>query len=175
MSDDRHTLRNDRISATVLKHGAELCSLKPAEGLELLWQAGPEWPRHSPLLFPIVGEVRGEQIRVRGKVYQMLRHGVARDHDFAFVERSPQSCRLVQTDTAETRSRFPFAYRLTLTYTLRDADLEVALTIANLNDEVLPCSIGGHPALQWPLSPGLPKESYRLTFSHDESAPIRRL
>ena len=175
MSDDRHTLRNDRISATVLKHGAELCSLKTAEGLELLWQAGPEWPRHSPLLFPIVGEVRGEQIRVRGKVYQMLRHGVARDHDFAFVERSPQSCRLVQTDTAETRSRFPFAYRLTLTYTLRDADLEVALTIENPGDDVLPCSIGGHPALQWPLPPGVPKESYRLTFSHDESAPIRRL
>jgi len=86
MSDDRHTLRNDRISATVLKHGAELCSLKTADGLELLWQAGPEWPRHSPLLFPIIGEVRGEQIRVRGKVYPMLRHGVARDHDFAFTE-----------------------------------------------------------------------------------------
>jgi galactose mutarotase-like enzyme len=49
------------------------------------------------------------------------------------------------------------------------------MAIANPNDEVLPCSIGGHPALNWPLSPGLPKESYRLTFSHDEPAPIRRL
>ena len=97
---DRHTLRSDRISATVLAHGAELCSLKTADGLELLWQAGPEWPRHSPLLFPIIGEVRGEQIRVRGKVYKMLRHGVARNIDFIFTDRSPQSCRLVQADTA---------------------------------------------------------------------------
>ena len=175
MRDDSHTLTSDRISATVLAHGAELCSLKTADGLELLWQAGPEWPRHSPLLFPIIGEVKDEQIRVRGKVYSMLRHGVARDNDFTFVERSPVWCRLVQTDTPETRARFPFVYELTLTYTLRDADLAVVLEIKNPGDEVLPCSIGGHPALQWPLSPGVPKESYRLTFSHDESAPIRRL
>ena len=129
MSDDRHTLRSDRISATVLAHGAELCSLQTADGLELLWQAGPEWPRHSPLLFPIIGEVRNEQIRVRGKVYRMLRHGVARDNDFTFVERAPQACKLVQTDTAETRAHFPFAYRLTLTYVLWEADLDVTLQL----------------------------------------------
>jgi len=172
---DRHTLRSDRISATILAHGAELCSLKTARGLELLWQAGPEWPRHSPLLFPIIGEVKSEQIRVCGKVYKMPRHGVARDNDFTFVERSPQSCKLVQIDTVETRAHFPFTYTLTLTYTLRDAGLEVTLAIENPGDEILPCSIGGHPALHWPLLPGLPKESYSLTFSHDEPAPIRRL
>jgi galactose mutarotase-like enzyme len=175
MSDIRHTLRSDLISATILARGAELCSLKTADGLELLWQAGPEWPRHSPLLFPIIGEVKNEQIRVRGKVYRMQRHGFARDHDFTFTDRSPQSCRLVQADTAETRAHFPFAYRLILKYELRDADLVITMAIANPNDEVLPCSIGGHPALYWPLLPGLPKESYRLTFSADEPAPIRRL
>jgi len=175
MGDDRHTLRSDSVTATVLAHGAELCSLKTAEGLELLWQAGPEWPRHSPLLFPVIGEVRNEQIRVRGKVYPMLRHGVAHDQPFTWAERSPHSCRLVQTDNAETRSRFPFAYRLTLTYALRGADLDVAIKIENPGDEVLPASIGGHPAFHWPLLPGLPKESYRLTFSADEPAPIRRL
>jgi galactose mutarotase-like enzyme len=175
MSDDRHRLRSDILTATILAHGAELCSLKTADGLELMWQAGPEWPRYSPLLFPIIGEVKNEQILVRGKGYRMMRHGVARDHDFAWVERSPQSCRLVQTDTAETRSRYPFAYRLLLTYTLRHADLDLALEIENPGEEILPASIGGHPAFHWPLLPGLPKESYRLTFSADEPAPIRRL
>jgi galactose mutarotase-like enzyme len=175
MSDDRHALRSDSVTATILAHGAELCSLKTADGLELMWQAGPEWPRHSPLLFPIIGEVKNEQIRHRGTIYPMLRHGVARDHGFAWVERAPQSCRLVQTDDAETRLRYPFSYRLTLTYTLRDADLELALEIENPGEEMLPASIGGHPAFHWPLLPGLPKESYRLTFSNDEPAPIRRL
>jgi galactose mutarotase-like enzyme len=175
VEDDQHMLRSERMTAIVLAHGAELCSLRTAEGLELLWQAGRVWPRHSPLLFPIIGEVKNEQIRVRGKVYKILRHGVARDHGFTFVERSTQSCKLVQTDTAETRARFPFAYRLILNYTLRGADLEITMAIANPGDEVLPCSIGGHPALHWPLLRGLPKENYRLTFSHDEPAPIRRL
>src|SRR5581483_6415074 len=105
MSGISHTLTNERISATILARGAELCSLKTADGVELLWQAGPEWPRHSPLLFPIIGEVKNEQLRVRGKTYNMLRHGVARDQDFTFTDRSPQSCRLVQTDTAGTRAR----------------------------------------------------------------------
>ena len=81
----------------------------------------------------------------------------------------------MQADTAETRARFPFGYRLVFNYELRDSDLVITLAIANPNDEVLPCSIGGHPALNWPLSPGLSKASYRLTFSHDEPAPIRRL
>ena len=55
MSDDSHTLQADGITATILAHGAELCSLRNEAGLELLWQAGPQWPRHAPLLFPIVG------------------------------------------------------------------------------------------------------------------------
>jgi hypothetical protein len=40
-----HTPLNDRISVSVSAAGAELVSLKNAQGLELLWQAGPVWPR----------------------------------------------------------------------------------------------------------------------------------
>ena len=53
----KHTLQSDGISATINADGAELCSLKNSEGLELLWQAGPAWPRHAPILFPIVGRL----------------------------------------------------------------------------------------------------------------------
>lgn len=47
--------------------------------------------------------------------------------------------------------------------------------VANTGDEVLPASVGAHPAFNWPLLPELPKEAYRLTFADDEPAPIRRL
>ena len=40
---------------------------------------------------------------------------------------------------------------------------------------ILPASVGGHPAFNWPLLPGLPKESYRLHFAREEPAPVRRL
>ena len=156
-------------------YGAELCSLKTAAGLELLWQAGPEWRRHAPLLFPIVGKLKGDQLRHRGKSYPMTQHGFARDSRFEWVERGPDSCRLVLADNTETRSRYPFAFRFTVTYALHEADLDVALEVENPGDEMLPASVGGHPAFNWPLRPGMAKESYSLSFSDEETAPIRRL
>ena len=39
----------------------------------------------------------------------------------------------------------------------------------------LPASFGAHPAFNWPLLPGLSKQSYRLAFPQTEPAPIRRL
>jgi galactose mutarotase-like enzyme len=35
--------------------------------------------------------------------------------------------------------------------------------------------MGAHPAFNWPLAAGLPKESYTVAFSNEERAPIRRL
>lgn len=175
MSEDRHTIASGGISATVLAHGAELCSLKTADGLELMWQAGAEWRRHAPLLFPIVGRLKNDRLRHQGKLYSMTQHGFARDSQFEWVERGLCSCRLVLADDAETRARFPFAFRLSVTYSLRDGGLDVAFEIANPGAEVLPASLGGHPAFNWPLLQGQAKENYRLTFAHDEPAPIRRL
>jgi galactose mutarotase-like enzyme len=175
MSNDSHTLRSDGATAAILAHGAELCSLKDAHGLELLWQAGPEWRRHAPLLFPIVGKLKNDQLRHRGKTYPMTQHGFARDHRFEWGLREPDRCTLVLTDNAETRSRYPFAFRLAVTYALQNADLDVTLEIANTGEEILPASIGAHPAFNWPLLSGLAKEAYSLTFSNEEPAPVRRL
>jgi galactose mutarotase-like enzyme len=58
---------------------------------------------------------------------------------------------------------------------LRHADLDVTLEIVNTGEDILPASIGAHPAFHWPLLPGLAKEAYELTFSNEEPAPIRRL
>src|ERR1700761_770070 len=126
MSDDKHTISSNGLSATVFAHGAELCSLKMEDGLELIWQAGSEWRRHAPLLFPIVGRLKGDQLRHRGESYPMTQHGFARDSRFAWAERNERSCRLLLTDDPATRSRYPFAFRLTVTYALRDAGLDVA-------------------------------------------------
>jgi len=175
MSEDSHTMQGKSIAATIKAHGAELCSLKNAQGDELLWQAGPQWPRHAPLLFPIVGRLKNDQLRHRGKTYPMTQHGFARDHRFAWLRREPNMCQLVLTDEPDTRSRYPFAFRLEVTYAVSGAELEVTLRIENLGDEVLPASIGAHPAFNWPLSPELAKDEYTLTFSNEEIAPIRRL
>ena len=175
MSKDNHTLRSDKITAVVTSDGAELYSLKNAAGLELVWQAGPQWPRHAPLLFPIVGRLKNDELRHRGKTYPMTQHGFARDHRFEWAAREPNSCKLVLVDSEATRARYPFAFRLEVTYTVKGADLDVALEITNTGDEMLPASIGAHPAFNWPLLSGLGKENCTLVFSDEETAPIRRL
>jgi galactose mutarotase-like enzyme len=175
VSADRHTLRSGAISATIAADGAELCSLKNADGLELLWQAGPEWPRHSPVLFPIVGRVKNDEYRHRGKTYPMKQHGFARDFRFDWVEQSPTSCRLALIDSDATRAIYPFAFRLELSYVVDQSDLKLGFDVINTGDEILPASIGGHPGFNWPLLPRLAKEAYSLNFSDEEPAPIRRL
>jgi galactose mutarotase-like enzyme len=175
MISDSHTIGSNGISATVKAAGAELCSLKNIQGLELLWQAGLEWPRHAPLLFPIVGRLKNDQLRHDGKVFPMRQHGFARDLRFDWLERGADSCKLALSDNAETRSHYPFAFRLTVTYTLSKTGLNFSIEVANTGEEILPASIGVHPAFNWPLLAGLSKGSYCLTFSNQERAPIRRL
>ncbi|VIO79315.1 aldose 1-epimerase family protein [Bradyrhizobium ivorense] len=172
---DSHTLRGEGIAATILAQGAELSSLRNAEDVELLWQAGAQWPRHAPVLFPIVGRLKGDVLHHRGKTYPMTQHGFARDRRFAWLEQGARACKLALTDDAETRTRYPFAFKLEVTYAVAGAALEVAFDVINTGDEMLPASLGGHPAFNWPLRAGLPKEAYTLTFANEEPAPVRRL
>lgn len=175
MTDDTYTIRSGALAATIKSYGAELCSLKHGSGIEFVWQAGPEWPRHAPLLFPIVGRLAGDELRHRGKTYRMTQHGFARDSRFACVARGESGCVLVLEDSEATRALYPFAFRLTAIYTIDHAGLDVTLSIVNTGAETLPASLGGHPAFNWPLQVGVPKESYALTFANAESSPVRRL
>ncbi|MGJ4929297.1 aldose 1-epimerase family protein [Bradyrhizobium sp. HKCCYLS2038] len=175
MSDDLQTISAGGITASIKADGAELCSLKTAEGLELLWQAGPAWPRHAPWLFPIVGRLKDDHLRHDGRVYPMTQHGFARDLRFTWLERSASGCVLRLTDDETTRARYPFAFSLTLSYRVTPDALEITIEIANPARDVLLASFGAHPAFNWPLLPGESKESYLLTFAKPEPAPIRRL
>ncbi|RUY69069.1 aldose 1-epimerase family protein, partial [Mesorhizobium sp. M7A.F.Ca.CA.001.13.1.1] len=131
MAQDSQTLHGDGISATIVAQGAELISLQDAHGFEFLWQAGPEWRRHSPVLFPIVGRLAGDHLRHRGRTYPMTQHGFARDKPFAWARKGPRSCTLVLTDDVDTRARYPFAFRLEVTYTLVRQQLDVTFDITN--------------------------------------------
>src|SRR5919202_3323924 len=117
---DTHTFRSGSLSATVKAYGAELCSLRGGD-TEFLWQAGPEWPRHAPLLFPIVGRLANDELRPRGKTYRMTQHGFARDSRFAWTERGEGRCTLVLEDSEATRAVDPLAFRHTAVYAIDDS------------------------------------------------------
>ena len=161
-----------RLKATVLAHGAELCSLSGVDGVEAIWQAGPPWLRHAPVLFPIVGKLTNDTLRVDGREYHLTQHGFARDRDFAWGYRTDTACRLMLGDDAETRAIYPFGFRLEVEYELHADTLSMAFTVENTGDAPLPASLGAHPAFNWPLLPGVAKEAHELVFSDDEPGPV---
>ena len=65
--NDVHRFGTRDLFATVSAEGAELRSLRDSSGGEWLWQAGPEWPRRAPVLFPLVGRLPGDVLRHGGR------------------------------------------------------------------------------------------------------------
>ncbi|ALN74272.1 aldose 1-epimerase family protein [Aureimonas sp. AU20] len=161
---DTHSIGTPSLSVSIKAEGAELISLRDGAGEELLWQAGPEWPRHAPVLFPIVGRLPGDALEVDGQRYAMTQHGFARDSLFEWRERSETRARLVLRDSEATRARYPFAFELELIYEVADQTLDVTTRVHNTGDLPLPFAVGAHPAFRWPLVPGLPKERHVLRF-----------
>ncbi|HEY2133603.1 MAG TPA: aldose 1-epimerase family protein [Acetobacteraceae bacterium] len=172
---DRHSIAGPGLSATVKADGAELCSLRGADGREMLWQAGPPWPRHAPVLFPIVGRLKDDQLEHNGRAYRLNQHGFARDRRFTWAETTPTSCRLVLEDDAESRAMYPFPFRFEVAYAIAADTLSVTFSVTNTGADTLPASMGAHPAFRWPLVDGIPKDAHRLEFAAAEPAPIRRV
>ena len=168
-----HTIGAGGLSATVTAEGAELCRLRDG-GRDLLWDAGPLWPSHSPVLFPVVGQVAGDRVVIGGQAYPMTRHGFARRRRFTWLQQEASACRLRLEDDAESQAVFPFAFSLTLSYEIEDGALHVGYELANPGREVLPASLGAHPAFRWPLGGGA-QADYRIEFAVEEDAPVRRL
>jgi galactose mutarotase-like enzyme len=106
-------LTTSGLSADVAPHGAQLMSLKTAEGQELLWQGDPRyWADRAPILFPLIGPVVGGQIHHGRHSYPMPPHGFARGRNFAVSQQTPTSCLLELRDDRETRSHYPFDFCL---------------------------------------------------------------
>jgi galactose mutarotase-like enzyme len=169
---DLHRIALEGLEASIAAEGAELRSLRHPRLGEVMWGAGPAWPRVSPVLFPVVGRLAGDRLRVGGRDHPMKQHGFARDRRFEWAERGASSCRLVLEDDEATRAAFPFAFRLGLSYALAPGALRVGYRVTNTGETPLPASLGAHPAFRWPLREGA---EHRIVFADEEPAPVRRL
>lgn len=154
--------------------GAELVLLQDGRGRDYLWDAGPAWPRHSPVLFPIVGKLTGNAYRHAGRSYPMPQHGFARDRDFALLQHSAAGCGFRLEDDAATRTAYPFRFGLEVHYAVAGASLRVDYLLHNPGEVVLPASLGAHPGFRWPL-PGAAGRPHAILFDQPEPWPVRRL
>ena len=162
-----YALATPGCQATFSARGAELTSFV-ANGLEYLWSGDPAvWGRHAPVLFPLVGRLPADSYHYQGRDYRLPQHGFARDQEFTVLHQSPTELVFRLQHDERTRAIFPFAFELTITYTLRGTQLSVRWNVRNpAPDQPLLFSIGAHPAVRCPLLPGERFEDYYFAFDH---------
>jgi galactose mutarotase-like enzyme len=108
MTEGLITIGSGALTAAVNPLGAELWSLRDAEGRDLMTDADPRWwTGHAPLLFPIVGRVRDDRYRVDGQEFSLPQHGFARRKPFALIAQDSASATFRLEADAETLAAYP--------------------------------------------------------------------
>lgn len=161
-----YELRNDVIAVLIDSHGAELKSLKKlSTGTEYMWCAdGKYWGRTSPVLFPFVGGLKNKEYRTKGKVYPMTQHGFARDMEFTLLSQKPDEIWFILNSNEETMEKYPYEFVLKLGYRISENQVEVLWQVENPGNEIMPFSIGGHPAFNCPIEEGMKQTEYFVDF-----------
>jgi galactose mutarotase-like enzyme len=109
---------NDKLSVRISEKGAELQSVQ-SNGIEYLWQADPAfWAKHSPVLFPFIGELKDGKYIFQGTEYKMPRHGFARDKVFATEQTSDASAIFILYSDKESVDMYPFTFIFKIEYKL---------------------------------------------------------
>ena len=115
----RYTIQNEFLTVQAEDLGAQLASIRTPGGEEYLWQGDPDiWARRAPILFPFIARLREGKYGLDGQAYSISTHGFARDSLFSVVDQGPDRISFQLTDTPETRAVYPFAFSLTVTYSL---------------------------------------------------------
>lgn len=163
-------LTSGRLTAAISPTGAELRSLT-LDGRERMTPATPDhWQGHAPLLFPVIGRVADDTVRVDGRHYPMPRHGLARYAEFTLVAADEASAHFRLASSPDTRAQYPFDWTLDVVHALSDR-LETTATVTNTGDRPMPYSFGFHPAFAWP-QPGGERDGSTVTFARDEPGEL---
>lgn len=165
------TISNSQLSATIDTLGAELLSLVK-NNKNFIWTVDETyWNKTSPVLFPIVGRLKNDSFTFNGSSYPLPRHGFARNMEFSFDKKSEHQVIFELNETEETKANYPFDFKLLMAYTLMDNELVIEYFVRNQSDEVLPFSIGAHPAFAIEGN----FEEYSLQFNKEDSFETHHL
>lgn len=141
-----HILQNKGFRVEISTHGAELTSLKSLkDGTEYVWQGDPEiWGRHAPVIFPIVGRLKGKKYTAEGKEYEITQHGFGRDLEWEAHPVSDTCIEFTLTQNDITKKMYPWDFTCTLRYTLEGASLKKEHITKNDSNSTMYYEIGGH-------------------------------
>jgi galactose mutarotase-like enzyme len=145
--------------------GAELCSVKNNNGVEFIWQSEKDvWPRHAPVLFPIVGKLKDNSFSFNNNKFELPQHGFARDMEFELVSSEPGTCTFRLASNDETKKKYPFDFVFDINYILNGSTLTTNYSVKNNSGDKIYFSVGAHPGFNCPLMSNEKFEDYILEF-----------
>lgn len=167
------TIFNEKLSVSVDSMGAQLRSVRGADGTEYLWQGDAlYWADCSPVLFPYIARLYKNSYTYRGEAYNMSIHGFAAKCEFAAECVGDDSITLVLRESEKTLSQYPFRFELRITYRLSGSMLLVQNKVINKDTKLMPFAFGAHPGFNVPLDVGTSFEDYYLCFN-EPCEPLR--
>ncbi|MDO9183196.1 MAG: aldose 1-epimerase family protein [Bacteriovorax sp.] len=149
---DNYQIENSFLKLQVTSLGAEIKQLYAKKWQrELIWKPIEEnaqkiWKRSSPILFPIVGKLKNDSYGLKGKVYQMPQHGLARDSFFIGGQKNSNEMEFILEADQETFKLYPFCFELRVNYILVEQKLNIVWSVKNIDRQDMYFSIGAHPA-----------------------------
>jgi galactose mutarotase-like enzyme len=126
-----------------------------------------------PVLFPICGNLPGDQLPLPQGRFTLRQHGFARDLPWELEPLDAgDGVRLSLSESPISLAMFPFAFRLQLELRPEPAALAITVVVHNPGAEPLPFAFGLHPyfavsSLASTVLQGLPEEC----FDHGSMAP----
>ena len=120
------------ISIEINTLGAELKSLVSGD-VNYIWCSNPKfWDRSAPVLFPVVGKLKGLQTQIEDKIYHIPQHGFLRDLEFELFEEKDNTITFVNKYNDETLKMYPYKYQAFIRYTINLTELKTEFIIKNI-------------------------------------------
>lgn len=168
-------IENDRLLLKINRMGSELARIYDKKRKsEVLWDGNPKvWPKHSPLLFPMIGQSYLRHYNHDGKRYPMEPHGFAWTSVFEFTKATDIELHAVLESSEETLKIYPFHFKVEAIHQVIDDTILVSWRITNTGSKTMYFNIGGHPAFNIPED--YKKSQLLLQFSNQDMLPYIRI
>ena len=168
-------LENESLHAVADTTGAQLLSLQDRNGLEYIWQREKAvWGRSAPVLFPIVGALRGGCTVIDGESCRIERHGSCKDAEFRLLSSKADRAVFELDDAGYAPGGYPYHCTLRIGFQLCGRRLQMRAQVLNRDSREVFYCIGLHPGFRCPLFAGESFEDYCLTFSERETEGYRQ-
>lgn len=159
-----YKIQNEIFCLSISERGAELEKII-VKDINVLWDGRESWQNKSPLLFPIVGNLKDGYFKYENQSYFMKAHGFLKDQLFEVVSQKENSIKLKSTYTEQTLAHYPFLYEFYITYKVLDYQIIISIEICNLDEKEMLFSVGLHPGFDYAGLKALLGDNLEISFS----------